>query len=107
MPLSDEKLRAIKTAKLEFIKDCSGLADTLEQMLSESSRLVTFYDNNYAPDLDPDNSEEALTNADFQVFRFSQAEFETWILMVKSILAQSKTTIIENQDYQQINSRIQ
>ena len=107
MPLTDEKLRAIQAAKTEFIKDCTRLSDTLEDMLSEASRVVTFYDNNYGEDLQPDNSEEALTEADFQIFRFNKDEFKTWISMCKSILAQSKTTIIESQDYQQINSRIQ
>ena len=102
MTQSDEKQRAISTTKREFIKRVILHANTLEAMLSEASAIATFYAYNYG-----EGANESLVEADFQVFRFDLTEFADQMTMLQSILTQSKTTLIGDKDYQQINTRIQ
>lgn len=102
MTQSDEKQRAIAKTKTEFVKRVVLHANTLEAMLSEASAIATFYAYNYG-----DGAGESLAEADFQLFRFDLNEFADQMTMLQSILTQSKTTLIGDKDYQQINSRIQ
>jgi len=94
----DAKNRAKTQTINEFLTDCIQLSRNFEQIVSNSQRLVSFWEDN--------NFNELLTIEDLEPYRFSKEELQDFVSLMRQVLLFTNNQSIVPGDYQQINNKI-